>query len=612
MFVGTCSDAGKSILNTAFCRIFKQDGYRPAPFKAQNMSLNSYSTPEGGEIGRAQAVQAEACGILPHTDMNPVLLKPSTDQTSQVILNGKAVGNMSAREYFRSGNKTQLFTEAVKAFHRLEENYNPIVLEGAGSISELNLRDRDITNMRMAKEVDAATYLVADIDRGGVFASVYGSVMLLPEEERCLIKGIIINKFRGDVSLFEEGRQIIRELTGVPVVGVIPYYKDIHIEEEDSVALEVKASAAVAGKINVAVIRLPRMSNFTDFNALERDGRFHLYYTDKAEEIGKADVIILPGTKRQATETQQKQLEDNGMAAFTSQSCTDAGVTVTAEQSITDNYNSHISFKVEGFQVEDGQQPDFGSISVLVDGKEDLNLDAGFYDGIIAGDDGMPVRASDGSSALDENGDMMYYYVQEDGSMEFDINMNNYSEKGFFIGKDIQVELKDLGTVDKAEFTKTLEGTWSFEWTLGGADTAKTYTLNQPLGDSGATIQTVEISPISVYAEYNFPLQKETITTENEDGTTSESTTFKEAPALMGIKLKDGTVIKNMYMGGGVIGYQNNSSDDYVYAYATDRIIDPDQIAYFLFLNDTPVGDQGLTEDNFYEVAVGENQQGDR
>lgn len=315
----------------------------------------------------------------------------------------------------------------------------------------------------------------------------------------------------------------------------------------------------------------------------------------------------------QATETQQKQLEDNGMAAFTSQSCTDAGVTVTAEQSITDNYNSHISFKVEGFQVEDGQQPDFGSISVLVDGKDDLNLDAGFYDGIITGEDGMPVRASDGSSALDENGDMIYYYVQEDGSMEFDINMNNYSEKGFFIGKDIQVELKDLGTVDKAEFTKTLEGAWNFEWTLGGADTAKTYTLNQPLGDSGATIQTVEISPISVYAEYNFPIQKETITGENEDGTTSESTTFKEAPPLMGIKLKDGTVIKNMYMGGGMIGYQNNSSDDYVYAYATDRIIDPDQIAYFLFINDdAPIGEQGMTEDNFYEVAVGENQQGNR
>lgn len=167
MFVGTCSDAGKSILNTAFCRIFKQDGYQPAPFKAQNMSLNSYSTLDGGEIGRAQAVQAEACGIAPHTDMNPVLLKPSSDQTSQVVLNGQAVGNMSAREYFRLGNKQQLWEEAVKAFRRLEKQYDLIVLEGAGSISELNLRDRDITNMRMAREVGAATYLVADIDRGG-------------------------------------------------------------------------------------------------------------------------------------------------------------------------------------------------------------------------------------------------------------------------------------------------------------------------------------------------------------------------------------------------------------------------------------------------------------
>lgn len=297
MFVGTCSDAGKSILNTAFCRIFLQDGYTPAPFKAQNMSLNSYSTPEGGEIGRAQAVQAEACRIAPHTDMNPVLLKPSTDQTSQVILNGRPVGNMSAREYFRSGNKRQLWEEAVQAFRRLEKHYNPIVLEGAGSISELNLRDRDITNMRMAREVGAATYLVADIDRGGVFASVYGSVMLLPEEERRLIRGILINKFRGDVSLFDEGRQMIRELTGIPVVGVVPYLKDVHIEEEDSVALASKAVSAAQGKINVAVVQLSRMSNFTDFNVLEQDPRFHLYYTAAVEELKKADILILPGTK---------------------------------------------------------------------------------------------------------------------------------------------------------------------------------------------------------------------------------------------------------------------------------------------------------------------------
>lgn len=312
MFVGTCSDAGKSVVNTAFCRIFKQDGYQPAPFKSQNMSLNSYSTPEGGEIGRAQAVQAEACGIPPHTDMNPVLLKPTNEKSSQVVLNGRPVGNMSAREYFRTGNKLQLMQEALKAFGCLSEKYNPVVLEGAGSISELNLRDRDITNMRMAREVGAATYLVADIDRGGVFASVYGSLMLLPEEERRLIKGIIINKFRGDVSLFDEGRELIRQLTGVPVVGVLPYFTDIHIEEEDSVALETKESRAVSGKINVAVVLLQRMANFTDFNVLERDPRFHLYYTNNVDEIGKADIVILPGTKNTLADLQN--IRTNGVA----------------------------------------------------------------------------------------------------------------------------------------------------------------------------------------------------------------------------------------------------------------------------------------------------------
>lgn len=312
MFVGTCSDAGKSIVNTAFCRIFLQDGYAPAPFKAQNMSLNSYSTPDGGEIGRAQAVQAEACRIAPSTDMNPVLLKPSSDQTSQVILNGQPVGNMSAREYFRINNKEELWREALAAFARLEKCYSPIVLEGAGSISELNLRDRDITNMNMAQKVDAATYLVADIDRGGVFASVYGSVMLLPEDQRRLLKGIIVNKFRGDVSLFDEGRKIIHDLTGIPVVGVIPYFRDIRIEEEDSVALENKVAIAESGMVNVAVVRLRRMSNFTDFNAMEQDGRFHLYYTDKPSEIDKADIVILPGTKN--TIDDLSVIRENGVA----------------------------------------------------------------------------------------------------------------------------------------------------------------------------------------------------------------------------------------------------------------------------------------------------------
>lgn len=312
MFVGTCSDAGKSIINTAFCRIFKQDGHHPAPFKAQNMSLNSYSTPDGLEIGRAQAVQAEACGVAPESDMNPVLLKPTNDQSSQVVLNGKPIGNMSAREYFMSDNKAGLFDEAYAAYERLHARYNPIVLEGAGSISELNLRDRDITNMRMAVRTDAATYLVADIDRGGVFASVYGSIALLSEEERRQVKGIIINKFRGDVSLFDEGRKLIHELTGIPVVGVIPYFRDIYIEQEDSVALETKHVKAESGKINVAIVLLKRMSNFTDFNVLERDDRFHAYYTNNTEEIRKADIIILPGTKNTIADLQN--IRGNGIA----------------------------------------------------------------------------------------------------------------------------------------------------------------------------------------------------------------------------------------------------------------------------------------------------------
>ena len=313
MFVGTCSDAGKSVINAAFCRIFKQDGYHPAPFKAQNMSLNSFSTPEGGEMGRAQVVQAEACGIPPHTDMNPILLKPTNDKSSQVVLNGRPIGNMSAQDYFGTENpKEGLFREAVQAFRRLESHYNPIALEGAGSISELNLRDRDITNMRMAIATGAATYLVADIDRGGVFGSVYGTVALLRPEERERIKGVIINKFRGDASLFEDGRKILEELTGIPVVGVIPWFRDIKIEEEDSVALDMKNNGYQEGKINVAIILLRRMSNFTDFDVLETDPRFNPYYTNDIGKIEKADIILIPGTKNTLADLQA--LKANGIA----------------------------------------------------------------------------------------------------------------------------------------------------------------------------------------------------------------------------------------------------------------------------------------------------------
>lgn len=312
MFVGTGSDVGKSIVATAFCRIFLQDGYTPAPFKAQNMALNSFATPEGLEIGRAQAVQAEAAGISCHTDMNPLLLKPSSEHTSQVVLNGRPIGNRDAYDYFRKEGREELREAVNEAFDRLEKNFNPIVMEGAGSVSEINLRETDLVNMPMAIHAGADVILVADIDRGGVFASVYGSIMLLNEEEKKHVKGILINKFRGDIRLFEPGIKILEDLCGIPVIGVLPYYKDIYIEEEDSVALATKNVQASHGKINIAVILLRHLSNFTDFNVLERDPRVHLYYTNNVDEIKKADIIILPGSK--STLSDLYELRRNGVA----------------------------------------------------------------------------------------------------------------------------------------------------------------------------------------------------------------------------------------------------------------------------------------------------------
>lgn len=297
MFVGTGSDVGKSIINAGFCRIFKQDGYSPAPFKAQNMSLNSFAGTDGLELGRAQAVQAEACGIEPCSEMNPILLKPTSNQSAQVVLNGKPIGNQSAKEYFLGTDRDLLFAEAMKAYHKLARKYNPMVIEGAGSISEINLREKDIVNMRVALAVNAAVILIADIDRGGVFGSVYGTLELLPPEERALVKGILINKFRGDIDLFTEGRKMLEEITGVPVVGVVPYFRDIHVDDEDSVVLDHKSGKTREGLVNVAVVLLRHMSNFTDFNSLERVPEINLFYTANPIEIEKADVVIIPGSK---------------------------------------------------------------------------------------------------------------------------------------------------------------------------------------------------------------------------------------------------------------------------------------------------------------------------
>lgn len=297
MLVGTGSDVGKSWITTGICRWLKQRKFQPAPFKAQNMSLNSFSTPDNLEIGRAQAVQAEACGIPPTVEMNPILLKPSSVNKSQIVLHGKPIGDQTAKEYFLGDNKKHLFEEAKTSFKKLALKHNPVVMEGAGSISELNLKHRDIVNMRMAEAANACVYLVGDIDKGGIFGSVYGTIALLEDWERKLVKGIIINKFRGDANLFIEGKKTLEKLTGLPVLGVLPYAKNIIIEEEDSVALNLRATTARVNKLNIAVVKLHYMSNYTDFQALEQEPLINLYFTRDSEELNKADIIIIPGTK---------------------------------------------------------------------------------------------------------------------------------------------------------------------------------------------------------------------------------------------------------------------------------------------------------------------------
>lgn len=293
MVQGTMSNSGKTFVTAGLCRIFKQDGYRVAPFKSQNMALNSYITKEGLEIGRAQAMQAEAAMIEPTHHMNPILLKPTSSMGSQIIVNGEVYGNMSAAEYYQK--KDALVPGIMKAFNYLKANNDRIVIEGAGSPAEINLADNDIVNMGMAKMADAPVLLVADIDRGGVFASVYGTVKILPTEQQKRIKGIIINKFRGDVEILKPGLKMLENLIGIPVVGVLPMEK-IDVDDEDSLSDRLNQRTITEG-IDVAVIRLPHISNFTDFSVFELiDGVSLRYVTDK-KELGHPDLILLPGTK---------------------------------------------------------------------------------------------------------------------------------------------------------------------------------------------------------------------------------------------------------------------------------------------------------------------------
>lgn len=305
MIQGTMSNAGKSLLAAGLCRIFRQDGYRVAPFKSQNMALNSFATKEGLEMGRAQVVQAEAAGIEPMVCMNPILLKPTDDEGSQVIVNGRSIGNMKARDYF--AYKTQLIPVIKDAFRKLEAIADIIVIEGAGSPAEINLKENDIVNMGLAEMVDAPVLLVGDIDRGGVFAQLLGTVMLLEESEKARIGGLIINKFRGDASLLDSGIEMLEEKGGIPVAGVVPYM-DIKVEDEDSLSERLtnrrKNRAAgegdgqqAGGYIDIAVMRLPKISNFSDMDVFEQFPDVSVRYVSRADEVGNPDLVIIPGSK---------------------------------------------------------------------------------------------------------------------------------------------------------------------------------------------------------------------------------------------------------------------------------------------------------------------------
>ncbi|HIE18076.1 MAG TPA: cobyric acid synthase [Dehalococcoidia bacterium] len=310
MIQGTASSVGKSIIVTGLCRIFRQDGFRVAPFKAQNMALNSFVTREGDEIGRAQAVQAEAAGIEPSVLMNPVLLKPEAEDRSQVIVLGKVAKNLRATQYY--SYTPRLLRIIEDSLSRLCSTYDIVIIEGAGSPAEINLKEKEIANMRIAKMVNAPVLLVGDIDRGGVFASIIGTLELLTEVERDLIKGFIINKFRGDLNLLKPGLNLLQRRSGKPVLGVIPHFRDIIVAQEDSVYLEDRRIRPVDGNLDVAIIHLPHISNYDDFDALERQ-QCTVRYVTNISELGNPDLVILPGTK--STVADLIYLQQQGLAS---------------------------------------------------------------------------------------------------------------------------------------------------------------------------------------------------------------------------------------------------------------------------------------------------------
>ena len=413
MIQGTMSNAGKSLLCAALCRIFHQDGYSVAPFKSQNMALNSFITDEGLEMGRAQVVQAEAAGIKPSVLMNPVLLKPTTDVGSQVIVKGEVRSNMSATEYFKY--KKQLIPEIMSAYDKLASENDIIVIEGAGSPAEINLKEDDIVNMGLAKMIDAPVLLVGDIDRGGVFAQLYGTVALLEPEERAMIKATVINKFRGDVSILAPGLDMLAKLVKVPCAGVIPYM-NVDIDDEDS--LSRRLSSGERKEVDIAVIYLPRISNFTDFSPFERFPGVSLRYIKNAAELGKPDMIIIPGTK--STIADLKWMRQNGLESEVLKSASRGtpvfgicGGLQMLGKSISDPFGSEGGGSIAGMGLLDIE-------TIFGKEKTRTQVEGSFcgINGIFAGLDGLKYRGyeihmgqSSGKGAVLQNGNIYGSYI---------------------------------------------------------------------------------------------------------------------------------------------------------------------------------------------------------
>lgn len=434
MVQGTMSNAGKSLIVAGLCRIFRQDGYRVAPFKSQNMALNSFITKEGLEMGRAQVMQAEAAGVEPVAAMNPILLKPTTHVGSQVIVNGEVLGNMSARDYFVY--KKQLIPEIKKAFRELERDNDIIVIEGAGSPAEINLRENDIVNMGLAELLDAPVLLVGDIDRGGVFAQLLGTLMLLEEPEKERVKGLIINKFRGDKTILDPGVVMLEERGHVPVVGVVPYM-ELSIDDEDS--LSSRFDRREEGLIDIAVIRYPRISNFTDLSVLEQIGQVSVRYVDSVRDLHHPDMIVLPGSKN--TMADLKWMRENGLEALIKKKAQDTivfgicGGYQMLGQTISDPYQVESGGSMKGMGLlpaatELKQEKTrtqvtgtFGEISGALSGLSgksvrgyEIHMGSTGYGGSIA--DSENVRQPESRS--DEKGYVCRIQNEADGSVKYD------------------------------------------------------------------------------------------------------------------------------------------------------------------------------------------------